>query len=106
MPTPQPLAHDASRELQRRRRARARRVKALRRRVGALTAALFVAAWASIDLAGAFGHSTASTNVQLALAQTAGRHRAGSASATSTASRSTSATSNSAGPTSITTRQS
>ncbi len=105
MPTPQPFAHDGSRELQRRLRARARRVKVLRRRVGALTAALFIAAWASIDLAGAFGHSSASTNVQLALAQVSGRHRAISAraSATGTASHSTS---KSAGPTSVTTRQS
>jgi hypothetical protein len=106
MPTPQPLAHDASRELQRRLRARARRVKALRRRVGALTVALFLAAWASIGLAGAFGHSSASTNVQLALAQASGGRRAGSASATSTAGRSSSTASTSAGPTSITTRQS
>lgn len=106
MPTPQPLAHDASRELQRRLRTRARRVKVLRRRVGALTAALFVAAWASIDLAGVFGHSSALTNVQLALTQVSGRHHASAASATSTASHSTSTASNSAGPTSVTTRQS
>jgi hypothetical protein len=63
-------AGGASAELARRLRGRARRAKVLRRRIVALTVALFVAAWSTVYVFGYLG-STATTATALAQARTA-----------------------------------
>jgi hypothetical protein len=63
-------------ELRRRLRARARRVKILRRRVGALTLALLVGLWLAIAVTGSLGHSTSKVSVIAAVTATKHAHAA------------------------------
>jgi hypothetical protein len=60
-----------SKELARRLHLRARRVKVVRRRVGALSAALFLAAWVAVSGAGSLGRASGTSAVKLAAVHTA-----------------------------------
>ena len=106
----QPEHSHSSQQLRRRLRARARRVKILRRRIGALTLALFVAASGAILAEGSLGHASSATATKLASVHVVTRRAAD----TSAASRSVSSVSGSgssgsaaaASLTTVTTRQS
>jgi hypothetical protein len=57
-------------ELRRRLRARERRIKVLRRRVGAVTLSLFLLSWAAVYAGGELGRSTSVASAKVALVTT------------------------------------
>jgi hypothetical protein len=107
-------------DLRRRLRARERRVKILRRRVGAVTLTLFALSWAAVYEGGAFGRSTVLSSGKVALVAatkstttTASHHTVSSDSTSSSAKSTGGAASTSSGQaatqstaTAVTTRQS
>ncbi|MGD0198506.1 MAG: hypothetical protein ABSC56_11465 [Solirubrobacteraceae bacterium] len=80
MQSAHPAPPHPSRELRRRLRARARRVRILRRRVGALTVALLLTAWGAVFAIGPMGHASTASATKVALVYTRG-HKTGKRSA-------------------------